>query len=361
MKTGFFWVGGIRFGPFRTALTMRRRTFLGGLLGLPLAVNAWGNLDPILALDADFRQGRYPGVDGMVILHRGETVFSATYPPVKPTLLGTPGIYNYTDPEWHPLRDGLHTMQSISKTVLSALVGIALARGHLQSTAQKVAPFFPEARMDPKLTLQDLLTMQAGLVWNEEVAYEDPRNDWAAMERSPDWLAYVLSKGSESKRFNYSSGVPILIASILTRATGRSIPRYAETELFRPLGIERSFWKSSPTGLADTQGGLYLSTADLAKFGSLYLRKDPGLFHSSWIQDSFQPRVAADDWQYGYQWWLLPYPGRLGEFVPTALGYGGQRLFVLPQHEMVAAFTGWNPGGKDSLPVEKALQILLAT
>ena len=56
---------------------------------------------------------------------------------------------------------------------------------------------------------------------------------------------------------------------------------------------------------------------------------------------------------------LLPYPGRPGQFVPTALGYGGQRLFVLPQQELVAAFTGWNPGGKDSLPFDKALRVLV--
>lgn len=294
----------------------------------------------------------------MVLLHRGETVFSATYPAVKPTLLGEPGMYNYTDPTWHPLIKDVHTMQSITKTVLSALVGIALKQGYLESVTQKVAPFFPQADLDSELTLEDLLTMQAGLAWNEDVAYEDPRNDWAAMERSQDWVKYVLSKGTEPRRFNYSSGVPMLIASILTQATGRSIESYSKTELFYPLGIRRFFWKNSPAGLADTQGGLYLSTADLAKFGALYLREDPEVFGRDWIGQSFQPRVAADDWQYGYQWWLLPYPGRAGEFVPTALGYGGQRLFVLPRDQMVAAFTGWNPGGKDSLPVEQALQIL---
>lgn len=261
---------------------------------------------------------------------------------------GAAGIYNYTDPEWHPVREGLHTLQSITKTVLAALVGIALSRGELESVHQSVAPFFPGAGLDPNLTLQELLTMQAGLSWNED-------EDWPAMERSPDWLAYVLAKGREHKRFNYSSGVPILTASLLEAATGQSILNYAREHLFRPSGIDRFLWKKSPTGLADTQGGLYLSTADLARFGHRCLGQD------AWMQESLQPRAAEEDWRYGYGWWLLPHPEHPGEFVPTALGYGGQRLFLLPRQGVVAAFTGWNPGGKGSLPVEKAVEILVAS
>lgn len=325
---------------------VKRRAFLALLGSLPWVARARAASEPLLALDADFRRGLYPGVDGMVLLHRGETIFSAAYPVIRPTLEGTPGIYNYTDSQWHPVREGVHTLQSITKTVLSALVGIALARGEFKSVDQPVAPFFPAAEIDPSLSLQDLLTMQAGLAWTEE-------EDWPAMERSPDWLAYVLAKGREPKRFNYSSGVPILIASMLTRASNRSIADYAREHLFAPLGIEHFLWKKTPTGLADTQGGLYLSTADLAKFGQHCLGQD------SWMRESFQPRAVEEDWRYGYGWWLLPHPVVPGEWVPTALGYGGQRLFLLPRQQLVAAFTGWNPGGKNSLPYEKALQILV--
>lgn len=335
-----------------------RRNFLAGMLALPVAARV--KADPLGSLDADFRRGRYPGVDGMVILRRDQTLFSASYPAVRPALQGQPGIYNYTDPDWHPLHEGLHTMQSITKTVLSALVGIALAQRQFSSVEQPVAPFFPDVRFDPGLRLQDLLTMQAGLKWNEEVAYEDPLNDWAAMERSPDWLNYVLSRGSEPRRFNYSSGVPILLAAMLTQVTGQSVQSYAQKQLFEPLGIERYFWKTTPAGLADTQGGLYLSTLDLARFGRLYIQKHPRVFAASWIRESFQARALAEDWRYGYQWWLLPHPTLQGHFVPTALGFGGQRLFVLPRQDLVSAFTGWNPGGQGGLPLEKVLQILVA-
>ena len=288
----------------------------------------------------------------MVVLRGGEVLFSAAYPPVRPALEGVPGIYNYTDPDWHPLRDGLHTMQSVTKTVLSALVGIALKRGDLQSVEQPVAPFFASARIDPSLTIEHLLTMRAGLSWEEE-------KDWPAMEASPDWLAYVLARQPGQMNFNYSSGVPILMASLLTQVTGESIENYARKYLFGPLGIEHFLWKSSPNGLADTQGGLYLSTLDLAKFGWMYLRSEPGVFSQDWAQESFRPRALEEDWRYGFGWWLLPHPLTPGEWVPTALGYGGQRLFLLPRQNLVAAFTGWNPGGKNSLPYEKALQILV--
>lgn len=331
---------------------MKRRRFLQGLACLPLAAGAQPAPGPLQRLDAEFRRGRYPGVDGMVVLQGGRTLISAAYPAAVPRLQGPPGLYNYTDPQWHPLHQGLHTMQSITKSVLAALIGMALERGELHSVTQPVAPHFPEVRLDPKLTIQDLLTMQAGLAWNEDVDYSDPANDWAAMERSSDWLNYVLTRPVERKRFNYSSGVPILLAALLTRVTGQTIPAYAEAHLFRPLGIHNVYWKTTPTGLADTQGGLYLSTLDLAKFGASYLSL------GSWARESFQPRVPAEDWQYGYQWWLLPHPRLPGQWVPTALGYGGQRLFLFPEKQLVAAFTGWNPGGKNSLPIEEALKIL---
>lgn len=334
---------------------MDRRQFLGGMVGLSMLSSARATVEPLAALHADFESGRYPGVDSMVVLHRGRTVWSASYPAARPLLVGAAGPYNYSDPDWHPVRDGLHTMQSVTKSVLSALIGVALRRQDLQSVSQPVSPFFPEAPIDPELTLQDLLTMQTGLAWKEDLPYEDPANDWAAMERSSDWLAFVLAKsGGLPKRYNYSSGVPILMAAMLTRATGRSIESYAEEHLFRPLGIDNFFWKITPTGLADTQGGLYLSSADLARFGAHYLSQD------AWVRESIQPRALADDWRYGYQWWLLPHPHLAGQLVPTALGYGGQRLFVFPQHELVAAFTGWNPGGKGSLPIEQALNILVS-
>ncbi len=322
---------------------MNRRTFLAGLACLSCCARARASSEPLLALDAEFRRGTYPGVDGMVVLQQGETLFSAAYPVRQPTLEGEPGVYNYTDPEWHPVRGGVHTLQSITKTVLSALVGIALERGELRSVEMSVADYCPEARVD--LSLQDLLTMRAGIAWEEE-------QDWPAMEKSADWLAYVLAKGRDEKRFNYSSGVPMLLASLLTRATGQRLADYARVHLFEPLGIENFLWKNTPTGLADAQGGLYLSTADLARFGCHYLRKD------SWVHESFRPRARDEDWRYGYLWWLLPHPAIAGEWVPTALGYGGQRLFLLPRQQLVAAFTGWNPGGQNSLPFEKVLRIL---
>ena len=216
--------------------------------------------------------------------------------------------------------------------------------------------------VDPDLTVKHLLTMQAGIDWNEDGPYEQAGNDWAAMERSSDWLDFVLTKPRTSKpgeRFNYNSGVPMILAEVLRKATGEPVEDYARQHLFTPLGIDSFYWKKSPTGLPDAQGGLYLKSTDLARFGALYARGGDNLFPTGWVEDSVRPGPTADagNWKFGYQWWLLP--GDNG-YVMTALGYGGQRLFVLPKHELVVVMNGWNLFGASSLSTNDFLERILA-
>src|SRR5690606_5371796 len=136
---------------------------------------------------------------------------------------------------------------------------------------------------------------------------------------------------------------------VLFKTTGMHAEAYAQAHLFIPLGIKSYYWKSSPDGLSDTQGGLYLAAQDLARFGMLYAKD--GVWHGErilpegWVRDSFTPAVAAGPepgWMYGYQWWLLPDPDNPGEFIPMALGYGGQKLAILTKEEAVAVLYGWN-------------------
>ena len=143
--------------------------------------------------------------------------------------------------------------------------------------------------------------------------------------------------------------------------------QYAAEHLFAPLGIERTFWKKSPTGLADTQGGLYLSARDLARLGQLYLQdgvwQGRRLLPEGWVSRSMTPVAEEGDWKYGYQWWLLPYPSaappQTVNYAYAALGYGGQRLLVVPEYDMVAVLTGWNLPGKPSMTVDQALRRVL--
>lgn len=269
------------------------------------------------------------------------------------------GQYNYYDADWHPMfeRGNLQSIQSISKSVTSALVGIAIGRGELPGVDIDVLSYFKgfETDGDPRqaaITLRDLLTMTAGIEWDESSTdYTDPANSAAAMEGSDDWVQYVLQlpmRSNPGEAFEYNSGITVLIGHILSQATGKSVDAYAEEFLFGPLGIKEYFWKKAPGDVTDTEGGLYLKPADLARFGYLYLNdgiwNGKRILPEGWVAATMQPSTDVPDWvaKYGYQWWLLPYKGKEPGWAYTGLGYGGQHLLVVPEYDLVAVFTGWN-------------------
>ncbi len=196
--------------------------------------------------------------------------------------------------------------------------------------------------------LRHVLTMTAGLDWNEEVAYDDPKNDADLMEATDDWVQYVIDKPmaqEAGKVFNYSSGVSELLAYIFQKETGQDIEKYGEKYLFTPLGMDH-YWKRSPMGVVDTEGGLFLRDTDLAKLGYLYLHEGmwdgKQIVSKDWVKQSLAPFIDAEEgFKYGYKWWLLPVSDRQ-EYVGMARGFGGQRLMVFPEEEMIVVFTGWD-------------------
>jgi CubicO group peptidase (beta-lactamase class C family) len=112
------------------------------------------------------------------------------------------------------------------------------------------------------------------------------------------------------RTFVYNSGATELLSAVLQKATGRSADDYAKEHLFEPLGIEY-FWKRTPRGLADTEGGLYLEPRDLAKLGDVFMHdgvwRGKRVLPAGWAAESTQPRVAAEGkYRYGYQWWVMP-------------------------------------------------------
>lgn len=297
---------------------------------------------------------KYPYVDGILVVQHGEVVYEKTRSHDYASLMkGKPGMYNYRDPAWHPVREGLHTVQSITKTVTGALIGIAIRRGEIPSVDVPVAGYIKG--LPGGIRLRHLLTMTAGLQWDEE-------KDWPALEADFDWIRFVTRPlaGTPGQDFNYSSGTAVLLGEVLRRATGDSASAYAVKHLWKPLGVTSAYWKSVQFGVVDTQGGLYLRPLDLARFGELYLR-DSSLLGKGWVKASTTPWVSVPDdpgWKFGYQWWLLPY-GR-GQYAYTAMGYGGQRLFVIPEYDAVAVFTGWNVYDRyHYLPVTQALERVL--
>jgi len=176
----------------------------------------------------------------------------------------------------------LHTLQSVTKTVTSVIIGAATARGEFHELSTPVLKFFDEsqvANIDERkrpVTLRHLLTMTGGFDWNEGLPYNDPNNTCSLMEASFDWVKFAIDRKMAREPgavFNYNSGETQLLSHVFRVATGRDIEEYAAEHLFSPLGIERYFWKRSPAGPVDTEGGLYLNPRDMAKIAYLYLRK----------------------------------------------------------------------------------------
>jgi CubicO group peptidase (beta-lactamase class C family) len=323
----------------------------------------------LYALDADLKSGKYELVDSFAVFRCGKEVFSNKYEHDYARIYGKQakergplnarltGPYNYFDPAWHPYYRGteLHSMQSVSKTVSSVIIGIAMLRGDFRAGLDTpVLNYFEAAAVKNvnetkrRITLRHVLTMTAGLAWTEDVPYDDPRSDSSLMEATDDWVQYVIDKpmaAEPGKVFDYSSGVSELLARIFLKETGQDIDSYGEKYLFQPLGIEH-FWKRTPIGEVDTEGGLYLRGEDLAKIGYLYLHdgvwNGKQLVRKEWVKQSLTPFIQAEeDYQYGFKWWLLPRKDSQ-QFVWMARGFGGQNLLVFPDEGLVVTFTGWD-------------------
>jgi len=257
----------------------------------------------------------------------------------------------------------IHTVQSVTKSVSSALIGIAMAEGLIKGVDQPLSDFFPEHKQlfdqDPRkqrLTLRHVLTMTLGNDWKEgAVPYSNPANIVWRMAHSDDWMGFVLGQPMAEEpggRFNYNSGSSLLLSGILQKATGMQAHVYAEKRLFDPLGIPVYGWYRNfvnPNHWSHTGGGLNIRARDLAKLGYLYVSggtwNGKQIVPASWVEESGRPRVRVDGplW-YGYQWWLLPMPGGAADSASVGAivhgrGWGGQYVFAIRSLDLVVVFT----------------------
>ena len=249
-------------------------------------------------------------------------------------------------------RESRHDLRSVTKSVVSALVGIALAEGAIRSLDQPVVEWFPEfsdlnTPDRRRVTLMHVLSMTSGLEWNEEVPYTDPRNDEIRMTRDPQPVRYALSRAfahDPGAEFEYNGGLTQVMAVVLERSTRTPLRDYARVKLFEPLGITDVEWLGDLAGTPSAASGLRLRSRDLAKFGSLYLHggqwNGRQVLPADWVSRStrrhfkFRPRAGADaggEFGYAFFWWYscYPTPGGLIE-TRTAVGNGQQRIFVMP-------------------------------
>src|SRR5436190_3305889 len=252
-----------------------------------------------------------------------------------------------------------HDVASVTKSVTSTLVGLAIERGHIRDVQQPVLGFFPErttAELDARKrqqTLEHLLTMQSG--WDCGVPLGTPAinadRQLAEMRRRDDWAQFALDLPMTSEpgtRFLYCNANCHLLSALLTRVTGTNALAFARRELFETLGIRDTAWPADPQGNNFGWGDLQLHPRDMARLGQLFLQHGRWagrqIISEAWLHvatSSHVERTGGKD-HYGYFWWVSAQLSGLFE----AVGRGGQRITVSPAKELVLVYTGggFEPG-----------------
>ena len=344
--------------------------------------------EPIDFLLKNVEKGYYGNVDRIFIVKNGklvlDTLFENDYNVIskdKSSPIGCGystcedstvfGEFNYYHPFWHPYYKGreIHTLQSITKSISSLLVGIAIDQGKIPSTDVPIVDYLTDFDLsnveEPlnKATLEHLLKMKLGMRWHEIGTPDtDPDNTTFMLEKSDDWIQYTLNQPMETlpdTKWVYNSGGSQLMAVIIKKTTGMQLDEYAEKYLFEPLGIKNYHWKKSPTGFPDALGGLYLEAEDLTKIGQLVLNKGiwdgKQIVTSQWIEQStkrLSDTTQILDFGYGFQWWR---PDKDGTEVIAGFGHGGQSLIIIPEFDIVAVTYCWNVFGEEAEDIRKSI------
>jgi CubicO group peptidase (beta-lactamase class C family) len=250
-----------------------------------------------------------------------------------------------------------HDMRSVSKSVVSLLVGIAIDRELIKSADEPVVKFFPDysalktAGWD-NITLRHLLTMSSGIQWDENRPWKDPQNDEPHLGNEADPFRYVLSKpiaAPPDTVWNYNGGGTDLLGNIIERVSGKSLEAFAREALFTPLGISDWEWMKYRNEHVAAAAGLRLRPRDAAKIGQLVLNKGDWngkqIVSAKWIEQSVTPRFQALGYFgglffYGQQWWMgRTLSGDKDVTWIAAQGLGGQRIFIVPELDLVVMTT----------------------
>jgi CubicO group peptidase (beta-lactamase class C family) len=242
--------------------------------------------------------------------------------------------------------DSKHDERSVTKSVTALVLGIAIDHGWVKGVDEPVLSFLPEyadlrSPEKNRITLRHLLTMSSGLEWHElDVPYTSTANSEIRMDTSPDPYRFALMQpvvAPPGEIWNYSSGSSELLGAVLRKATGKPLDQLARTLLFEPLRITNVDWYPFAQDMPSSAGGLRLRPRDLAKIGQLVLQhgawSGKQVVPASWIDTATTPQLkTSGTYSYGYQFWV----GRSGSVHwVAARGLGGQRLFIVPELDLV--------------------------
>ena len=255
----------------------------------------------------------------------------------------------------------LHDMRSVTKSILGLVYGIALEAGLVPPPEAPLLaqfPQYPDLAADSarrRLTIGHALTMTLGLEWNENIPYTSRENSEIAMELAPDRIRFVLERKfvSEPGRYwLYGGGAPALLGDIIARGAGQRFEDYTRSVLFDPLDIADHDWNRGHDGAASAASGLRLTPRGLARIGEMLVQggrwNGRQIVPVDWLGASWRPAAIVDDMRhYGYLWYLgeaalSSQVGLRGVKWASAVGNGGQRLFVFPEPELVLAISAGN-------------------
>jgi CubicO group peptidase (beta-lactamase class C family) len=295
------------------------------------------------------------GLDRALLSEMVQKIVAGTYPNVHSVLIIKDGKLVFEEYFYEYNKTKLHEMRSATKSIVSALTGIAIDKGYIKGKSETVLSYFPEYTFknlteDKKqITIENLLTNQSGL--DCDVSNPKSEGNESTMNYSNDWIQFTLDlpmidvPGGNGM---YCSGNPITLGRIVEKATKMPLPDFARQTLFKDIGIKNFKWNFKPdASSAETFCQVYLTSRDMAKFGLLYLNK--GLWNGKqvvskeWVQESLTKHSVVQGVNYGYLWWLkylevngTRYNGK------AAQGNGGQKIYIWENQNMITVITGGN-------------------
>ncbi len=247
-----------------------------------------------------------------------------------------------------------HDLRSTTKSIRSILMGIAIDEGFIASVDDPIAKYLknpvPTKNLDERkkaITIRHLLTMSSGLDCNDWDKKSKGQED--RVYKKKDWLQYTLNLplvNDPGTVANYCSMGAVLVAEIISQASGMTIDKFAEKYLFEPLSIHNLQWEhTSNKKVIPSAKRLHLTPRDMAKIGQLILNQGKWngqpIVSAQWVEEATTPKTKITGIDYGYLWWNLPFKvGNDNIIAKTATGNGGQYIIVIPEMDMVAVFTG---------------------